>query len=454
MDDVVELALNGESILIAKEYDISIAFLQVPNVFSIKIGSGNTALDLLKKFPPRTPFVLKINGIVQFMGTLDDVEKPQGDATELYLVGRDALAQLVDDDIEHDRSFTNSTFEELTRAAFASAGYEGISLVYDAMAHRKAVTGTPIIEEKVEERTFKSKPVAGKDTGEKQVVLVSTGEAAGSPFAYDVLSVRQGTTVVETTQKKLVKKITGYKTEKPIEWKAGSSHYQALNKELMRGGLFLRAGVDSEGEGPNVFLLSQPAPVQTPLFGLVRAFSATADNVVNVVPGKMGNRTTGRHARYIVRGRTGGGKDGRKTVEAEFVDDEMEALGFTKRRVIIDENAKTTAQAQYLARKACADARRGARTLTYTVQGRHALPTLADPRRRALPTPDICVALVDDEHGMRGTFWVERVRFRASADGGTFTDLVLMVPDDLVFGDPDLFPAGLSSGRKVFGRPR
>ena len=454
-DDVVELWLDGRPILIAKEYDISIAFLQVPNAFSIVIGSGATAVDLLRRFPPGTPFVLKINGIVQFMGFLDGPERQQGEATQLQLIGRDALAQLVDDEIEHDRSFVNATFDEITNAAFTSAGYEGISLTYDAAAHRKAVTGTPIIEEKVEERTFTSKPVSGKDTDEKQIVLVSTGEAAGTPFAYDVLTVRQGTTVVETTQKKLVQKITGFKAEKPILWKAGTSHYQALAREYQRAGLFLRAGVDPEGVDPNVFLLSQPNPVQTPLFGLIRALDKDPPaNLVNVVPGRIANLTTNRHAKYIVRGRTGGGKDGRQQIEGVFLDEEMVALGYTKRRVVVDEHAKTKKQAEFYARKACADARRANRTFTYTVLGRHSLPMLAAPARRALPTPDICVSLVDDEHGMRGIFWVERVRFRASATGGTFTDFVLMVPDDVVFGDAELLSAADKKGRAVLGKAK
>lgn len=452
-NDVVELVINGETVLTCKVYDVSIAFLQVPNVFSITIGSGTTAVELMRRYPAGTPFALKINGVVQFMGFTDGFERQQGDATELTIVGRDALANLVDDEIEHDRSFSNTTFEELTRAAFQSAGYEGISLVYDTAAHRSAVTGTPIVETTTTTETIKSKPVVGKSAG-PELVVVSSGEQAGTPFATDVVTLRTGTTTVETTVQKTVNRITGFKCEKPIQWKAGSgSHYAALNKELMRGGLFLRAGVDPEGKDPNVFLLGQPSASQAPLFGLVRSFGEkVADNVVSVLPPRINGVTTGRHAKYIVQGRSGGGKDGQQPIEGVFVDEEMTTLGYTKRRVVKDENAKTRAQALFLARKLCAEARRTNRTFVYTVPGMHSLPLLRDPSQRAIPTADVCVTLQDDEHGLKGIFWIERVRFRATASGGTFTDLTLMVPDDLVFGDSELFPAASKKGRTILGK--
>lgn len=441
MDDVIELVLNGETIWIAKEYDISIAYLLVPNQFSIVIGSGTTAVDLMRRYPPGTKFAIKINGIVQFMGRLDGPERPSGEATEIRFTGRDRLAQLVDDHIEHDKSFTNATFADLTKAAITGAQIPTFDLRYDAAAHRKAVVGTPIVQ---------------KDTVKKKVLLDlnqlygidTSGFPPGTNLNYVPMdptgvdpTTGQTVTFHEVEVEDVVTRITGYKTEKPIEWKAGTAWYSALNTELARAGLFLRAGVDPQGQDENIFLLSEPSAAQQPLFGLVSTREPKpADNVINVGPPTISAVTTGRHATYVVRGRTGGGKDGRKQIEGRFTDEEMVGWGFDKRRVRVDNDVQTTAQANYLARRDCAMARRVNRTFTYTMMGRHTGPMLANPSKRAILAPDICVSLKDDENGLEGVFWVERVRHRATANGGTFTDITLMVPEDLVFGDGLFLP--------------
>lgn len=446
-EDKVELVLNGETVLTSKDYDVSIAFLQVPNAFALTIGSGGTAVDLMRRYPKRTPFALRINGITQFMGWTDGFRRPRGSATELQITGRDALAQLLTDEIQHDRSWNNATFEELARAAFTGAGYDGISLIYDAAAHRRAVTGTPVTETVKTKKKIVSAPVGTQ--GAEQGIIPLTPDGS----AYDVGPVvRLGVTTVETEVEEIRQRVTGFKAEKPIEWKAGTAYYAALNKELARGGIFLRAGVDPEGQDPNVFLLGEPNAAQAPLFGLARVLEGNPPaNIVNVVPPAIDDLATGRHAYYIVRGRTGNGKSGKQQIEATFTDEEMVALGYTTHKVIMDESCKTLKQAQYMARKACAEARRQGRVFTYTVPRRHSLPLLADANKRAIPTPDVVVTLRDDEHGMFGDFWIERVRFRGSSSGGTATDITLMVPDDLVFGEGEFYTSG-KKRRKVFGR--
>lgn len=445
-EDVVELVLAGETVLIAKEYDVSIAFLQVPNAFSITIGSGATALDLMRRYPKGTPFILKINGVVQFMGFTDGFRRRRGEATELEIFGRDALAQLLTDEIQHDRSFNNATFEELTQAAFTGAGYEDVTIFYDATAHRQAVTGVPQIESYKVKKTYKSGPVGTQGTSTEIVSQTADGSA------YDVANVRMGVTTVETEVQEIRQRCTGYKAEKPIEWKAGTGHHSALNKDLARGGIFLRASVDPAGKNPNIFLLGAPNAAQAPMFGLARLLDRDPPaNIVSVMPPQIDDSAVGRHAHYIVRGRTGGGKDGRQQIEATFTDEDMVARGYNTHRVIVDEQAKTRTQAEYMARKACAEARRMGRVFTYTVPRRHTLPLLSAPAQRAIPTPDVVVSLRDDEHGLEGDFWIERVKFRASATGGTFTDITLMVPDDLVFGEGQFYTSARKK-RKVFGR--
>lgn len=437
-EDIVELILKGETILIAKEYSVTIGFMQVPSQFSIVIGSGVTAIDLMRRYPAGTPFALRVNGVVQFMGRTDGFERPAGEATELHITGRDRMAQLLDDDIDKDRSFTNATFKDLADAAIKGARIEGYSLVFDASAHRRAITGTPIVE------TTKVKQKVLIDINQLRGVATS-GFPPGVDLNFVPLNI-DPTIEIEKT----VTRIKGYKVEKPIEWKAGQSHYAAANKEFARGGLFLRAGVDPDGEDENIFLLSEPNGAQDPLFALVNTRESNpAANVVSVLPPKITDITTNRHTRYIVRARTGGGKDGRKQIEGSFTDKDMVALGIDKQKVVIDEHCKSTEQANYLARKLCAEACRQNRVFTYTMPRRHTAPLLRDPSRRAILAPDICVSLKDDEHGMEGVFWVERVCHRQTANGGTFTDITLMLPDDLVFGEGEFLA---NATRKVSGR--
>lgn len=444
MDDVVELVLNGEKILIAKEYDISIGYFQVPNQCSIVIGSGTTAIDLMRRYEPNARCALKINGVYQFMGRLDGPERPNGEATELRLTLRDRLAQLVDDKIENDQSFTNATFDEITRAAIRGAQIPEFDLRYDAAAHRKAVVGTPILDK----TTVKRKVLLDLN---QAFAIDASGFPPGTDLNYaplDIQSPEEITVEVED----VVTRVKGYKAEKPIEWKAGNTWFNALNEELKRAGLFLRAGVDPTGQNENVFLLSEPSAAQVPVFGLVSTREPNPSfNRINVGPPAISGVTTGRHAHYIVRGHTGGGKDGRRQIEGRFTDEEMVAWGFTKRDVVVDNNVKTTAQANFLARRNCAAARRANRTFTYSMMGRHTGPLLQDPRQRAILAPDICVALTDEENGLEGVFWVERVRHRATANGGTFTDITLLVPEDLVFGDGLFLPG---SPPMVFGKRR
>ena len=442
IEDVVELVLAGETIITAKEYSIGLAVMQVPNDFSIVIGTGTSALALMRKYPAGTPFVLKINGIVQFMGWTDGFERPKGEHTEIRITGRDRMAHIITDCVEHDRTFTNATFEDIARAMITGSGITDYKLDFDARAQAKAITGTPIVEEtKVYEKQLLDFNQA--------FAIDASGFPPGTDLNFAPFDVRTKEEITVDVEK-VVKKIKGYKAEKPIEWKAGTTFYAAGKKEFDRGGLFFRGGVDPSGKQPNTFLLAEPNAAQEPLFGLVTTREPNpADNLINVIPPHITDSVVGRHAKYIIRGRTGGGKDGRKQVEGVFVDEQMAELGFSTRFGAEDENAKTNAQALYLARKRCTEARRQHRVFTYHMPRRHTGPLLRDPSRRAILAPDIDVSLRDDEHGMLGVFYVERVRHMASANGPTGTDITLMVPEDLVYGDSEFLS---NATRKVSGR--
>jgi prophage tail gpP-like protein len=361
--------------------------------------------------------------VTQFAGRIDGYDG-HGGSTQIIFRGRDPMAQLVDDMIQTERSFTNTTFADLARATIEGAGIKGYSLVLDATAQRKAVTGVPVVDSWVEvpdEQQAANAAALGAAVG--ATAGTTLGVAAASAPGPDALPVM---TMV---------------TAHPIQAKAGQSWYAFVSKELERAGLFLRAGVDPEGQDERVFVLSQPSARQPPLAGLVNQRGAPrGSNAVTVLSAHYKNDTAGRHREYVVLGRAGSGEQGRQRIEGRFVDDEMTAWGFSKRFVHVDHDAKSTAQAVFLARRKAAEARRRGWTLRYTVRG-HTAPLLRNPSLRAVWAPDTVVRVLDDEHAIVGDFWIEGVTFRGSKSQGTTTELTLMRASDLVFGDGEFNPA-------------
>lgn len=424
VDDAVHLFLGNQEVLSAKDYHVDIAFLQVPNAFSISIGSGASALSLMQRFPKYTPFKLCVGPVIAFMGRTDGFQRASATATELSIVGRDAMAYLVDDHIEHDKSFNNATYDELVKYAFQYAKIPGgTSLTYDSAAHILAVTGQPVF--------------ASKTTTTSVLVEAGTTEFG------DVLRYHDD---VSTT----IQVMTGFRSDKPIQFKAGTTWYAALKKELDRGGVFLRAGIDAEGIEELTFLLSKPDGLQPPLYGIINQRGAVKNaNLVTCFQPKLKDVATGRYATYIVYGRAGGGTTSRKRVVGRFDDPEMLDAGYDKRWVHVDEQVKSDQHAEYLARKQCAEDRRKERAFAYSVKG-HTLPMLKDPSRRVVIAPDTTIFLQDDEHGMKGVFWIERVSYMGSG-GGRTTEMTLMAPEDLVFGDGD-FSRAVKRGKSILGR--
>ena len=425
-DERVTLRMGDFELLIAKDYEVDVDYFTQPNAFSINVGSAATARALMIAFPANTPFQLKIGPVTQFTGRTDGFSRSNSAATELAIRGRDSLARLVDDHIIADKSFTHATFEEITRAAIEGAQIKGYSLVYDANAQRAAVAGTPIVKT----YEFTVGPFVGP------VALT-----VGSGINYALLAKEETTTI------SIVK---GYKADKPIEMKYGETYFSWLKKELDRGGLFLRSGVDPEGNDEFVFLLGSPLAAQPPLYGLINQRGPNpSQNYANVFPPHLEDMTTARHAYYHLEGSAGGGKDGRNKVEGIVADQEMIDLGYVKRWAKKDTTVKSKQHAEFLAKKQCTEARRHGRTFVYPIYG-HTLPLLSSPKKRAVVVPDTTIYLRDDEHGIEGTFWISRCSYRGSVSRGTTTDLTLMVPDDLVFGDGD-FHRG-KKDKKVFGR--
>lgn len=389
-NDRVRIVLGGEESFNFSQYEVSQRFFAVPSAFSVRIGSGSTVKGLMAKYPPGTSYALHVGDVLQHSGRTDGYAPEDGNgATQMTLRGRDALAQLHDDHVVAERSFSNLSFKELTIACIEAAGIAGYSLVFSNDTNAKAIRN------------------------DVKVRWLHANEAADAARAGQPVFHQQ---ITETKQRFLRAKV-------------GQTWYAFLKKELDRAGFFLFAGPDE-----NNFVLTGPTTEQEPAFELIRQ-RGSERNSVNVLRARHRNETTGRFAHYTIFGRGGGGKFGRSKVKGSFDDAELFELGLTKHYAAVDDDAKTQSQADFLARRKCAEDRRAGWTLQYTVHG-HTAPLIGAAGRRGIWAVDTIVRVRDDEYGINGNLWVEGVTFRGEAknDGAT-TELTLMRPEDLVFGE-------------------
>jgi len=440
VDDAVRIILNEDECLSVETYEVSMAYMQVPNAFSLTIGSGDTALSIMKKFPKNTLFRCMIGPVTVFSGRTDGFRRVSAQATQILLSGRDAMAKLVRAHIEEDHNLTQATYEEVARHAIEGAGIRGYSISFDTASQRAAVTGTPIVETstiKVPEninnlRGLSFNPLPGQDLNFVPLAITPP--------------------LIEKT----ISKITGFRSDNPIQAKAGTTWFEWVRQQLEKGGLFLRAGVDPDGIDEFVFVLGTPSADQSPLYTLINARGGfDGKNVVNVLQPQFSDLAIARAARYVVFGSKGTGKDGRGKVVGVYEDPEMLAAGYTESHVQVVPTVKSAEHATFLARKNGATQRRQERSLSYPVPGRHTAPLGRDPRQRAVFGPDTVVHVKDDEHGIASDFWIERVMFKADASNGRMTELGLMWPEDLIYGEGGFGATGKPgkhTGRKVFGK--
>lgn len=413
LDDRVRVVLAGNDVRIFEQYEVKQSFFTSPAAFACRIGSGETANELTKRFPPGTPYELRVGPVVQHTGRLDGYgPEDSSGATEVSLRGRDSLAPLHDAYVMADRSFANATFVQLTEQCLLAAGLTDFTIFPSNAANRLAISGASPFAVAVRQGAgFDASPFEVKDVVDEK--LRKGREEANAIAAVAAAQLRANAP-----------------TAKPLQAKTGERLFEFLNKELKRAGLFLFAA-----GAWNTFILAQPRTNQDPLYELIRQRGARA-NTVNVLRARHHNDTTRRFARYVVRGRAGGStkKAGRPQFGSEVVDEEMVALGFTKGWSKVDQDAKNERRALFLARRQMAEDRRQGWALSYTVKG-HTLPLLGGGDRAVLAI-DTMIRVRDDELGIYDDLWIESVTPRGSMSGTT-TDLVLHRPEDLVLGDPD-----------------
>jgi len=376
--DRVRLVVDGQEIAVAESYEVTASILTQPAAFSMRLGHGGVARQILKRFRPNLPFQLYIGEHIQQSGRLEDpgAESSVG-ATEVTLKGRDLLAVLHDDEFNADTAFQDQTYESLVRKQLDAVGLSEHKLVTTNDANRRILTGEK------QPKTIKAPVIVNKpltDTGEKDL------------------------------------------PHQTIQARLGEKRYQFLRRYLDMASLFLWTAADAS------FVLSAPNGNQPPMARLSKARGETR-NLVNILRSSYSNGTAHRHQLYEVYGRTGGRKGGRAKIKGVFVDQEMKDFGFVKTRAIRSKSARTVEQAVAIARRKCAEERRQDWRLSYTVAG-HTTPSLLGGT--AVWAPDTVVDVQDDEFGISGPHYVETVTFRRGPE--TTTELQLMRIEDLVFG--------------------
>ena len=439
-DDRVRLELDDTLVITLQSYVVSQQFLTVPSAFSATIGDGDSVIELITSYPPKTPYRLLIGEVPQHTGELDGAAADGGgEGTVVNLNGRDGLALLHDAHATADKGFGNLSYADLASACIDGAGYGEYTLFTSNDANRRvqgglssstqvaapknpdgARVGATVVaaggvdpngpEAKLAQQQANA---AAKLTGQSITVVLGAPTSITDQIASQTAAFNRKTTSAKSTAKKL-------------QIKLGDTWYGFFKKEADRAGLFIFAGVDKD-----LFVLTEPNAKQKPTYRLYRKRGLDR-NEVNVLSHKHHNRTEGRHARYIVVGRGGSGKGGREKVRGEFVDQEMVDFGYVKPWAKEDAEAKSAAQCEFYARRACAEARRQGWELVYTVEG-HTAPSLVG-NGRAVWAIDTIVDVQDDELGIYGPHWIEGVALRGGPSGTT-TEITLMRPEDLVFGE-------------------
>jgi prophage tail gpP-like protein len=401
LDDRVRLELGGEEVLVSESYDVQGGILSQPSAFSIRLGHGGVAADLMRKFPPKTPFKLRIGDVLQYTGETDGYRAGGGSgATEVTILGRDSLAPIHDGYVENEKDFLDSTFSNLVRSALQTLSLDPTKLKTTAEADRKIRAGVNI------------KQLGPPRTVDEIVANVGAPATPNGAWQFNFAA--------------------------SIQCKLGERWYDFLRRYLDRAGLFLWAGADGS------YILSQPNANLRPVYRIVRR----RGQACTVEQAEHTNETTHRHSSVTIYGKGGGRKTGRTKNPGASVDDEMfngfrqngfaaggpDDTGYRRPLVMRDVNCGSIAQAEFLASRKLAEERRAGWSLVYTLTG-HTTPTIQGSER-AVWTFDTLVEVEDDEFGISGVFYIENVHYHRDGSGTT-TTIRLMRVTDLLFGGID-----------------
>lgn len=396
-EDTVALVLGEELVAIAEGWEVHESVLEQPAAFSIRLGWGDVAAEIMKKYPPNTPFKLYVGQHLQFSGHTDArcARQNSGGATEVEIRGRDALAPLRDSTITAAVSVNVSSYAQLVWYAMQQVGI------------------VPEGENAIDPFVLKTDNAANRDTK----AGVSISQIATSKSVQQILD-DFGLTTVNV----------GRIHQSP-QAKLHESWHEFIRRHIDRAGLMLWAAADG------TFVLSAPNGNQAPAYSLVRR-TGQPNRGANVVSMSVEEDAAHRHSECIIYGRGGGKADGRVKSKGSFEDEEMQLVyGYTKRaRVYRDANVKSAAEGALFARRVLAEERREGWRLEYTFAG-HTLPVFGSTTgQRAVVVPDTVINVTDDELQLSGNYYVESVIKRRSPE--TTTQIRLMRIEDLLFAAP------------------
>ena len=419
--DDVRLVVNGQDILIAESWDVHEGILEQPMVWSLSLGSGSTAADILGLAPKGTPFQLFVGGALQATGVTEGVTASGGgkQGTVVTIKGRDPLAELYSSSVVSAQSFTNVTYLDLTWRALLAVGL---------------VTGA----------TVDPAQLASSNDANRIIKTGKTVKVLIPPRPVDqVVTDTDGST--ETVTQSNV-----------LQARLGENWLHFLRRYLDTAGLTLWAAADG------TFVLSEPNVNQAPLYQIIRQAGPNAQQRYgNVVSYRFQDDATHRHSFAIAYSKGGGRGLGRQVTSGEQVDDEMMAVtawsvpldangiaivGARDRRRKIsfrESSAQNREQCEAFCERKLLEERREGWQLHYVVAG-HTLPLFGGGQgATAVITPDTVVQVSDAELGISNQpFYIESLRRSRSPQ--TTTEIRLMRPQDVTMAYNGSAPGGAS----------
>lgn len=380
-------------------YEIKWSVFDQPSAFSFRMGWDKTAAELAARIPPGTPCALQArlqDGTIRrfLIGLIEAAEQRSAPQTTLEFRGRDYMQALYRGFVLEETSLAQRTYIELTRKVLDLAGLNAFPLIADNSANVQIVSG--------------GKAKRGRDFT-AEVTKLSTGSGDGLSEVVQIA----------------------------LKTRLGERWIDFLNRQYKLAGLFLWTYAGQRAQ-PDGFVLTRPNATAKPSHSIVRQLAdpkARSSNIIpptNVINASFTADFTNRHDGVRVYGRGGGTRAGRKKIQGEFADAAMNAAGLTGAMVVHDDDAKTPAECEYVARRIAAEERRQALRLRYTIAGH----SYGLPNGFGVFMPDIVLRILDEPFGLIDqSYYLHSVTYRLSEGGGSTTELELMPTSSLVFAE-------------------
>lgn len=401
--DDVRLVVNGQDILIAESWDIHEGILEQPMSWSLQMGSGQTAAQIIQLAPKHSAFQLYVAGALQATGVTEGIRASGGGRTPtaVTIKGRDPLCELYVGHVVAPQSFVNSTYLQMTWRALVAVGLctgavpDPKQLATSNSANRIVKAGKKIVEIKPPKSV--DEIIQDEDNG---------SEETATQFS-------------------------------EITARIGDNWLHFLRRYLDPAGLTLWAAADG------TFILSEPNVNTSPAYSIIRRAGPNTQGLYgNIISYEFIDDATHRHSYAVAYGRGGGRKAGRAKCEGDEESEDMNAAGWTNRNMNSPDTSRKIAFREasvqnriqcenYCERKLMEEAREGYQ-LRYILSG-HTLPSFggSSPTDTTVITTDTIVMVTDEEIGITSptAFYIESLRRMRKPE--TCTEIRLMRPSDV-----------------------